>query len=373
MINSLSDGGVERVLFDLIKATPYKNHIVIALFSGGKWKKQLEMIGITVFISNNNKFLSFINLFKIISEIRKTNPIVIVQSWMYVSNVFCLLYYFFNRNLKLICAIHNGSVKINVTKISTILSAFINGLLSRILKIQNIFCSYNSKIYHENYCFFNRNNIVIFNGCNNSIFNYSVKLDKHNYNKDNILGNYSSNKFIFGMVARYHPMKDHQNLLMAASILKKKIGPVFCLRLIGNEVDENNKTLVDLLISLNLQDVVLLCGSNDRIEDEYRTLSAHVLSSKSESFPNVICEAMACGIPCIATDVGDSKFIIGQTGWIVEKSNPNSLATAMQECISESFNLPKWELRCLDASDRIKNNFTLDSMAAHYLATWDSI
>ena len=53
-----------------------------------------------------------------------------------------------------------------------------------------------------------------------------------------------------------------------------------------------------------------------------------------EAFPNVLAESMICGVPCIATDVGDSKYIIGKNGWIVKPSSPNDLANSLFDAIS---------------------------------------
>lgn len=65
----------------------------------------------------------------------------------------------------------------------------------------------------------------------------------------------------------------------------------------------------------------------------FAALTLHTLSSSSEAFPNVLGEAMACGVPCVATDVGNSSFLIGDTGLVVSPKDP-ALADAWERILN---------------------------------------
>jgi glycosyltransferase involved in cell wall biosynthesis len=95
------------------------------------------------------------------------------------------------------------------------------------------------------------------------------------------------------------------------------------------------------------------------------------LSSSTEGFPNVIGEAMACGVPCVTTDAGDAGNIVEKTGWVVPTRNPKALA----EALSNALNLSPIERGQLGNAGRtrIKSNFSLRAVIEQYATLYDTI
>ena len=124
---------------------------------------------------------------------------------------------------------------------------------------------------------------------------------------------------------------------------------------------------------LKLSNYVKLLGQNDNISQVMNGLDVHVLSSSyGEGFSNVVAESMACGTPCIVTDVGDSAFIVGKTGWVVPPKNSIKLAKAIEKAIHEKGTI-KWRKRCVKARLRIKENFSISKMINLYNNVWTSV
>jgi glycosyltransferase involved in cell wall biosynthesis len=170
------------------------------------------------------------------------------------------------------------------------------------------------------------------------------------------------------MVSRYDPQKDHANLLKALSILRQKNIEFRCA-LVGKHIDDSNKELTFLIKKLELDSNILLLGSRSDIPTVMNGLDLHVLASSSEGFPNVVAEAMACGTPCVVTDVGDASFIVGDTGWVVPPRDSQRLADTIELAIKES-NRSGWVTRSIAARQRIEKNFSIDNMIRNYNAIW---
>jgi glycosyltransferase involved in cell wall biosynthesis len=134
-----------------------------------------------------------------------------------------------------------------------------------------------------------------------------------------------------GLIARAHPMKDHATFLQAAAVAARTMDMQFVL--VGRGVPESVE-IKDLLASLGLAGKVRLLGERADVSGVMPALDVAVSSSYSEAFPNVVGEAMACGIPAVVTDVGDSAQIVGGTGRVVPAKNAPALAEAIVEVLS---------------------------------------
>ena len=104
-------------------------------------------------------------------------------------------------------------------------------------------------------------------------------------------------------------------------------------------------------------------GKSYEINKIINALDLNILSSKKESFPMVILEAMSSGIPCLSTNVGDAKSIIGKTGWVVEVSDPYSLSHKISNIFKESINLRDYSFL---ARERILHKYSLEKMISSY-------
>jgi len=95
------------------------------------------------------------------------------------------------------------------------------------------------------------------------------------------------------------------------------------------------------------------------------------MASRSEAFPIVIGEAMACATPCVVTDVGDSAMIVGQTGVVVAPGDPIALANAWQKLIDAG---PEIRGRLgMAARQQVESHFALPTIVERYQAIYEDL
>ena len=169
---------------------------------------------------------------------------------------------------------------------------------------------------------------------------------------------------LVGLIGRFDPQKNHAGFLKAADELHRRMPQVHFV-MAGKRVDSNNTALMQSVAAAGLVSNVHLLGLR---EDMPKLMAAlDVLASCSaygEGFPNVLGEAMACGVPCVVTDVGDSIDIVGDTGRGVEPHDMQGLAIALEELLT----LPPAERAALGerARERVAAHFEIGKVVQRY-------
>lgn len=174
---------------------------------------------------------------------------------------------------------------------------------------------------------------------------------------------------VLGFVGRYHPVKNVPGFLMAARrLLETK--PKWHLLVAGEGIGNGNPALAPLITALP-HDRVHFLGRRDDIERIMPAFDLFCLSSESEAFPNVLGEAMACGIACVATDVGDCRLLLDGCGTIVPPGNPMALAHALME--AAELDDSRREQLGRSARHRIEKQYGLGATIASYQALYASM
>jgi len=145
---------------------------------------------------------------------------------------------------------------------------------------------------------------------------------------------------------------------------------VKCL-LIGKGLSPDNDALMARIAALGLEDRVVLAGQRKDIPSVMNALDLHVLSSSSEGFPNVLAEAMACGTPCISTNVGDAMEILGDASLCCPAQDSRALADLIIKMAKEwQKNPTAWQARKKASAQRIASRFSIEGMVDAYEACW---
>lgn len=169
---------------------------------------------------------------------------------------------------------------------------------------------------------------------------------------------------LIGLVARYDPMKDHATFLQAAALLRRR-QPNIRFLLVGRDVDTRNRALIEAVATLGLEGVVSLLGERTDVPRIMTALDVFSLSSAfGEGSPNVVGEAMACGVPCVVTDVGDAARLVGDTGTIVPPRSPESLADGWSRLLA--LGADERARLGVAARRRIEADFALADIVARY-------
>jgi glycosyltransferase involved in cell wall biosynthesis len=321
IITGLKTGGAELSLFNLLSwgLSSQYDSTVVSLDGLGKTTSLIENLGVPVITLNFRKPARwFVNSSHLKKAISRINP-DLVQGWMYHGN---LASHFYKKHSRGKCLevwnVRHSMDNYNKEKLTTKYVMHANRIFSN--KVDKII--YNSEFSrdtHEGWGFASGNSIAIPNGVDFHKFNSSMDARISVRKKHSI----PLDAFVVGHVGRFHPIKDHATFLKAmVKVLQKNESThaVLC----GSGVTYTNRIISDLIPSRFVERVHLLGERND-MPRIFSSFDVFCQTSLSESFPNVLLEAMSTCVPCIVTNVGDSKKIIGDTGSIIPTQNEEKI------------------------------------------------
>jgi glycosyltransferase involved in cell wall biosynthesis len=328
LISELEIGGTEMMLYKTATRLDHKRFAssVVSVTSNGPLGDRLEQSGIRVMALGKRRGIPDPRaLYKLYRILRRDKP-ALVQAHMYEANLYALVA---SRmaGLPVIWGIRCAEVDFGLYSAWSGLGFRLNRRFSRFADAIVVNSEAGRK-YHAAQGFDTRNMVVIPNGFDLDSFQPNTE-NRRALRMD--LG-LPEDAFVVGRIARYDPLKDYGTLIRAASMVVKHCPNVYFL-FVGAGVTKDNPELMHAVQTEGLTNRMLLLGQRNDVPSLMSCLDLAISSSISEGFPNVVGEAMASHVPCVVTDVGDSAYLVGETGRVVPPKDPAALAHAMEELV----------------------------------------
>ena len=369
VINDLSVGGAEMMLYKLLSGSD-SHHFEPAVISLGKRSvldERIEALGVPVHNigMRPGALPTPREVLRLLSTARRLRP-DLIQGWMYHGCLAAQLCHAAARRAPVVWSIHCCNYDLGLEKRMTAAIIRLCGRLSP-LAARIIYVSEASRLQHEAMGYRAERSRLIPNGFDMTRFAPSSEARQAVRAELGV----REDHLLIGLIGRFHPMKDHINFLRAAARLSEEYHAVHFL-LAGRGVDAGNQTLRRLISRWGLEGRTHLLGER---RDIPRLIAASDICSLSsaygESFPLVVGEAMACGVPCVVTDVGDAAEMVGATGLVVPPRNSEALADGWREMIR--LGSAGRALLGEAARERIRENFLLASVIAQYEALFGDV
>jgi glycosyltransferase involved in cell wall biosynthesis len=369
IITSLDVGGAQTMLYQLLKAGKDNQHdqMVVSLTGQGPVSKDIRALDIRVQELELRRWGqgpgSLWKLFRIIRDYRPD----LVQTWLYHADLIGGLAARLSSRGRVVWGVHHTLTTANSLKSATFLVARLNALLSRFIPARIVCCSQTALETHARLGYREDKMLMIPNGTDITRFRPDSPAGSR---LRSALGLPERAKVI-GMFSRFHPQKDHHTLILAAGILLEEMPDVHFL-LAGEGIDNDNRQLKDWIANAGVADNIHLLGLRQDTPLLYAALDVFTLSSShGEALPLVLCEAMACGIPCVATDVGDAARVLGDTGLCVPVNDPASLSRAWKAILDGPDS--EYERLSHAARKRIEDHYDFDLAAVKYNHLYEAI
>ncbi|QEK95833.1 glycosyltransferase [Achromobacter insolitus] len=370
IITGLGQGGAESVLFRLA-TYPEANveHVVVSLTDEGIYGERLRAAGVAVHVLGMKRGRVSLGGFLALRALVAAERPDAVQTWMYHADLIGGLAARLAGVRAIAWGIRNSGEHLERSSRSARMVLRACALLSGRIPKAIVCAAQKSAERHADKGYDRARMVVIANGYDLSRYAPNAEA------RSRVRAQWGVPQDVpaIGCVARWDPLKDHANLLRAIAALVRdgRDAGLRCV-LIGRGMDTDNAELGALVDKLGLRDRLVLAGPSDDVPAAMNGLDLHVLSSCAEGFPNVVAEAMACGVYCVVTDVGDAAYIVGDAGVVVPPEQPEALARGIETALREV--AARGRERAGEAGRaRVLENFDIARMVQSYIAVWRRI
>ena len=356
IITGLLAGGAEAMLCKLLANMDRGRfeHIVVSLAGGGPLAPTIAALGVPVLMPGAAAF----------QKIRSWRP-DIVQGWMYHGNLAGqALAASLPTKIPVLWNVRGSHIALRKEKLHTAAAIWLNAKLAS-LPYRIVNNSASSARLHERHLGFPAGRWeIIPNGFDLERFQPSetagaeLRAELH----------LPPGALLIGIAGRYDPMKDHSNFVAAAGLLAAG-EPTAHFVLVGRGVDQDNLVLRREIRAAGIAGRSSLLGGRTDMPRLTAALDIATSSSYAEGFPNVVGEAMCCGVPCVVTDVGDSARLAGDTGLVIPPRNPAALAAAWRELISRG--RERRSQAGAAGRARIAGHFSIAAVASSYTRLYE--
>ncbi len=332
-ITGLRGGGAEHQLVHLLEGGLAKggNVHVLSLTDRGVLAGRIEQLGVPVHTLGlrygMNAAFRIMRFRRLLKEITPT----IVQGWMYHGNLFAWM----ARRMTTISPAVAWNIQHSLHELAT--EKFMMRLVIRGNRLISgradavVYNSHVSRSQHEAFGFKGDRSMVIPNGFDLTRFEPDAAVGRRMRREMGI----PSDAIVVGHMARLHPMKNHVGFLQASICAARESSKIHVV-LVGRGVEPENLDLSEL-VPIAMRPRFHFVGERVDVPDVMRMLDVLCCSSSwGEASPNVLGEAMASGVPCVTTDVGDSGDIVGATGVVVPAGSIADLASGLERVLSMS-------------------------------------
>ncbi len=361
IITGLSTGGAEMMLLKVLEGLDrqrFSPH-VISLTSLGELAPHITALGIPVEAVGLKPGLpSLSGFFRLVRTLKRLNP-DIVHTWLYHADLLGGLAARLAGVSAVGWCIRNSNLDRDKTKYSTRAVVSLCALLSKWLPLRILSCSEKARQVHMMCGYAVEKMVVVPNGFDLTRF----KPDGDARRSVRIELGLEADTPLVGLIGRFDPQKNHAGFFEAAGVLHCQMPHVHFV-LAGQNIEMSNTALKSAITQGGVLANTHLLGLRNDMPELMAALDVLASSSYGEAFPNVLGEAMACGVPCAVTDVGDSSYIVGDTGRVVVSGDMAGLAAALEELLV----LPLSEKTILGerARERVATHFEIGGIVRRY-------